>query len=179
MLYSQWTAEPAERSFMDLILVYGDHKKFKIFHSQEASCWISSHFCKVVSKPAAHLEKHGDAFFCHVEVYRSIFKSSIHPFSLRDSTISTEAWFYKERRDNVNSEYHFSRTKTSLKRNISGSSSSGRNMCTLVIQTILFGFPLRIKYHLVGSSISWEKIGHWSHSYGKYCRDFLFYTMVL
>ncbi len=117
---------------MDLILVYGDYKKFKIFHSQEASCWISSHFCKVVSKPAAHLEKHGDAFFCHVEVYRSIFKSSIHPFSLRDSTVSTEAWFYKERRDNVNSECHFSRTKTSLKRNISGSSSSGRNMCTLV-----------------------------------------------
>lgn len=89
-----------------------------------ASWWISSHFCKVVSKPAAHLARHGDACFVMLRFRDLFLLLSLPPFDSRDSAVSVEAWLYKESRkwrDSINSERRSSRTKASLKRNVSGS----------------------------------------------------------
>lgn len=114
------SAKPAEQSFMDLILACGDHEKFKLFHSlgpaggsQVTSArWRLNQLLiwKGMGTPV---------LWCWgLQIYFLLVCSSFRFERLRSLK---GGLILQGRRDNDHSECRSSRTKTGLKRNVSGS----------------------------------------------------------
>lgn len=121
-LCSVESAKPAEQSFRDLILAYGDHEIFKQFHSLGPAGVSQATSARWRLNQLLIWRGMGmPVLWCWGLDLFLLF--SLPPFDSRD-LVSVEDWLYKESRkwrDSINSERHSSRTKASHKRNVSGS----------------------------------------------------------